>query len=190
MVEAPAALSPPAAQIGVVLRGEGASLRELLEARPAARLEGRRSLALGRLHPGRRGADAGGAPSRRKEPAGRSAQARRCIARAQADEAGETALNAAREAARQAAMMESEARDGAAPRARASGGGARAPRRRRAPLRADRPAPFGAGGGQGANPRQSRRGGAEARQPRRGAGRARRAGFSRRRAGEPARQAP
>ena len=110
LVEAPAAMTRRLRQIGVVLRGEGASLRALLA--PGQRLVSKEG-DLWRWDGFTQAAEAPTAAARRLVEKNRLGDLRKeaLIARAQADEAGDTA-QMAREAAREAAMMESEAREG------------------------------------------------------------------------------
>ncbi|MGA8172892.1 MAG: chromosome segregation SMC family protein, partial [Methylocystis sp.] len=109
MVEAPPAMTRRLRQIGVVLRGEGASLRALLA--PGQRLVSREG-DLWRWDGFTQAAEAPTAAARRLVEKNRLGDVRdeALMARARADEAAEAA-QIAREAAREAAMMESEARE-------------------------------------------------------------------------------
>ncbi len=109
LVEAPPELARRLRQIGVVLRGEGASLRALLA--PGQRLVSREG-DLWRWDGFTQAAEAPTAAARRLVEKNRLGDLRdeAVIARAAADEAGDAARLAG-EAAREAALLESEARD-------------------------------------------------------------------------------
>ncbi|WP_036283407.1 chromosome segregation SMC family protein [Methylocystis sp. ATCC 49242] len=109
MVQAPAALRRRLAQIGVVLRGEGESLRKLLK--PGQRLVSREG-DLWRWDGFTQAAEAPTAAARRLVEKNRleDLRAEAELARAQADALSEE-LEAAREATRLAAMADAQARD-------------------------------------------------------------------------------
>ena len=161
LVDAPPALRRRLAQIGVVLRTEGESLRKLLK--PGQRLVSKEG-DLWRWDGFTQAAEAPTAAARRLAEKNRLADLRveAAAARAAAD-----ALTARAERRARGRASGRPGRRGGARRAssrpRPPGGSARAPFDGGASSGADRPAPVGAAGSQGADARQSRRGRAEAR---------------------------